>query len=160
MMDANTATGNGNGVTKRINQLMGPVLFLLALTMPFLGPMQARIGFGILFWMVYWWVTVAVDIKITCLVPLFVVAFYQYMPVQKVMEAYAHKHAFLIIGASLVTAAWARWGFAKRMALNGDGEHFVSLDKVILTMRDTGRDMMTKYKETAQGGLAVNVTEC
>jgi sodium-dependent dicarboxylate transporter 2/3/5 len=117
MMDENTTTANGNGVTKRINQLMGPVLFLLALALPFLGPPQARIGFGILFWMVYWWVTVAVDIKITCLVPLFVVAFYQYMPVQKVMEAYAHRHAFLIIGASLVTASWARWGFAKRMAL-------------------------------------------
>jgi L-serine dehydratase len=49
---------------------------------------------------------------------------------------------------------------AKRMALNGDGKHFVSLDKVIKTMRDTGRDMKKKYKETARGGLAVNVTEC
>jgi sodium-dependent dicarboxylate transporter 2/3/5 len=102
---------------KKIHQIMGPVLFLVALALPFLGPIQARVGFGILFWMVYWWVTVAVDIKVTCLVPLFVVAFYQYMPVQKVMEAYAHKHAFLIVGASMVTAAWARWGFAKRVAL-------------------------------------------
>jgi L-serine dehydratase len=49
---------------------------------------------------------------------------------------------------------------AKRMALRGDGQHFVSLDKVIKTMRDTGRDMKSKYKETARGGLAVNVTEC
>lgn len=49
---------------------------------------------------------------------------------------------------------------AKRMALSGDGQHFVSLDKVIKTMRDTGKDMKTKYKETARGGLAVNVTEC
>ncbi len=49
---------------------------------------------------------------------------------------------------------------AKRMAMRGDGTHFVSLDKVIKTMRDTGRDMKTKYKETARGGLAVNVTEC
>ncbi len=49
---------------------------------------------------------------------------------------------------------------AKRMAMRGDGKHFVSLDKVIKTMRDTGRDMKTKYKETARGGLAVNVTEC
>ena len=48
---------------------------------------------------------------------------------------------------------------AARMALRGDGEHFVSLDKVIKTMRDTGRDMKTKYKETARGGLAVNVIE-
>ncbi len=49
---------------------------------------------------------------------------------------------------------------AARMALRGDGSHFVSLDKVIKTMRDTGADMKTKYKETARGGLAVNVIEC
>ena len=49
---------------------------------------------------------------------------------------------------------------AARMALRGDGRHFVSLDKVIKTMRETGADMKTKYKETARGGLAVNVIEC
>ena len=49
---------------------------------------------------------------------------------------------------------------AARMALRGDGQHFVSLDKVIKTMRDTGADMKTKYKETSRGGLAVNVIEC
>ncbi len=49
---------------------------------------------------------------------------------------------------------------ASRMALRGDGQHTVSLDKVIKTMRDTGRDMQDKYKETSRGGLAVNVIEC
>ena len=56
---------------------------------------------------------------------------------------------------------------ASRLALRGSGRHFVSLDKVIQTMRDTGRDMQEKYKETSRGGLAthviqvpVNVTEC
>jgi L-serine dehydratase len=49
---------------------------------------------------------------------------------------------------------------ASRMALRGDGKHRVSLDKVIKTMRDTGRDMQDKYKETSRGGLAVNVIEC
>jgi L-serine dehydratase len=49
---------------------------------------------------------------------------------------------------------------AARMALAGDGTHYVSLDQVIKTMRDTGADMQTKYKETARGGLAVNVVEC
>ena len=49
---------------------------------------------------------------------------------------------------------------AARMALRGDGSHHVSLDKVIKTMRETGADMMTKYKETARGGLAVNIVEC
>ncbi|MEO0576144.1 MAG: L-serine ammonia-lyase [Pseudomonadota bacterium] len=46
---------------------------------------------------------------------------------------------------------------ASRLAMRGDGEHMVSLDKVIETMRDTGRDMLDKYKETARGGLAANV---
>ena len=49
---------------------------------------------------------------------------------------------------------------AARMALNGDGSHYVSLDKVIRTMLETGRDMQSKYKETSQGGLAVNIVEC
>jgi len=49
---------------------------------------------------------------------------------------------------------------AARMALQGDGQHVVSLDKVIKTMRETGADMKTKYKETARGGLAVNIVEC
>lgn len=49
---------------------------------------------------------------------------------------------------------------AARIALRGTGEHIVSLDKVIKTMRETGADMKIKYKETARGGLAVNVIEC
>ena len=49
---------------------------------------------------------------------------------------------------------------ASRMAMRGDGKHKVSLDKVIKTMRDTGRDMQDKYKETSRGGLAGNVIEC
>jgi len=47
-----------------------------------------------------------------------------------------------------------------RMALRGDGTHYVSLDKVIKTMSETGADMKTKYKETSRGGLAVNIVEC
>ncbi len=50
---------------------------------------------------------------------------------------------------------------AARLSLRGDGRSsVVSLDKAIKTMRDTGRDMKVKYKETARGGLAVNVIEC
>ncbi|BDZ39468.1 L-serine ammonia-lyase, iron-sulfur-dependent, subunit alpha [Microbacterium suwonense] len=49
---------------------------------------------------------------------------------------------------------------ATRLALRGDGQHYVSLDAVVETMRQTGADMSTKYKETSEGGLAVNVIEC
>ncbi|MDG2375699.1 MAG: L-serine ammonia-lyase, iron-sulfur-dependent, subunit alpha [Woeseiaceae bacterium] len=48
---------------------------------------------------------------------------------------------------------------ASRLAMRGDGEHFVSLDKVIQTMRETGLDMQDKYKETSRSGLATNVIE-
>ena len=49
---------------------------------------------------------------------------------------------------------------AARMAMRGTGVHKVSLDRVIRTMRETGADMKTKYKETSRGGLAINVIEC
>jgi L-serine dehydratase len=49
---------------------------------------------------------------------------------------------------------------AARMAMRGDGSHYVSLDSVIKTMMQTGADMKTKYKETSRGGLAVNIVEC
>ncbi len=49
---------------------------------------------------------------------------------------------------------------AARMALNEDGKHYVSLDSVIKTMYDTGKDMQNKYKETSKGGLAVHYVEC
>ena len=98
--------------------LGGPALLLVALALPCFGPLNARFAFGILFWMVWWWVTTVVDIKLTCLVPIFVACFYGYMPLTKVMEAYVHKEAVLIFGATAITAAWVRWGFARRLALN------------------------------------------
>ena len=49
---------------------------------------------------------------------------------------------------------------AARMAIRGDGAHHVTLDQAIKTMRETGADMKDKYKETARGGLALNVVEC
>ena len=102
--------------------LAGPALFLIALALPILGPLSARFGFGILFWMIYWWVTTPVDIKATCLVPILVAAAYPFMPLDKVVGAYVDKDMLLIIGMSMMTAAWARWGFARRIGL-----HFLSL---------------------------------
>ncbi len=49
---------------------------------------------------------------------------------------------------------------AARMAMSGDGAHAVSLDQAILTMRDTGRDMQARYKETSLGGLALTLIQC
>ena len=49
---------------------------------------------------------------------------------------------------------------AARIALYGSGHHVVSLDQVMATMKETGHDMSARYKETSQGGLAINITEC
>lgn len=97
---------------------MGPALLAITACTPFFGPVEARFGFGILFWMVWWWITAIVDIKVTCLVPIFVVCLYEYMPLGKLLEAYVHREAVLIFGATAITAGWVRWGFSKRLALN------------------------------------------
>ena len=59
-----------------------------------------------------------VDIKLTCLVPIFVACIYSYMPLGQVLQAYVHREAVLIFGATAITCAWVRWGFARRLALN------------------------------------------
>ena len=105
-----------------VHILAGPALFFVSLALPLLGPLSARFGFGILLWMIYWWVSVPVDIKATCLVPILVAAAYPFMPLDKVVASYADKEMLLIIGMSMMTAAWARWGFARRIGL-----HFLSL---------------------------------
>ena len=102
--------------------LAGPAIFFVSLALPLLGPLNARFGFGILFWMIYWWVTTPVDIKTTCFVPIVVAAAYPFMPIDKVLQAYVDKDMLLIVGMSMMTAAWARWGFARRIGL-----HFLSL---------------------------------
>lgn len=107
-----------NNMRRILLILLGPALLGLALCLPIFGPINARFGFGILFWMVCWWITTVVDIKLTCLVPIFVACIYSYMPLGKVLEAYVHREAALIFGATAITAAWVRWGFAKRLALN------------------------------------------
>jgi sodium-dependent dicarboxylate transporter 2/3/5 len=100
-----------------LHYIAGPTIFLIVLMLPVFGPPNARIGFGILFWMIYWWVTPAVDIKVTCLVPVLVAAVYPFLPIDRVLQAYMDKDLLLIIGMSMMTAAWARWGFARRIGL-------------------------------------------
>ncbi|MTI84478.1 MAG: SLC13 family permease [Firmicutes bacterium] len=102
---------------KLLKILVGPLLLVVALMLPIFGPMEARLGFGIMFWMVYWWITAVVDIKLTCLVPIIVVMFYPFIGREEVLQLYMHKHLSLIVGASMLTAAWIHWGLAKRLGL-------------------------------------------
>ena len=106
--------------TRQLPKIMiGPLLLLIALMLPIFGEsITARLGFGILFWMVYWWVTAVVDMKITCLVPIIVVAFYPFIPREDALKLYMHRDLYLIVGASLITSAWIRWDLARRISLN------------------------------------------
>lgn len=129
---------------------MGPALLLLAINIPLFGPMQARFGFGILFWMVCWWVTAVVDIKITCLVPIFVVCVYEYMPLGKVLGCYVHREAALIFGATAITAAWVRWGFAHRLALT-----FLSRFKGNVRIQTAGWFLLCAFTSFVVGNTTV-----
>lgn len=110
-------TSENISTDKYLRIAVGPLLFLVALLLPIFGPTEARIGFGILFWMVYWWVTDAIDMKITCLVPFIVVAFYPFVGREDILKMYMHRDLFLIIGASLIVCAWVKWDLARRVAL-------------------------------------------
>ena len=89
----------------------------------------------------------------------------RYIESPKLREAFSF-HTLLVGGNPFdTTSIYAMIHYLERewgvwYALGGTGAHFVPLDKVIRTMLDTGRDMQSKYKETAQGGLAVNVVNC
>lgn len=120
--------------------LLRPLLLLIALPIPDFGPMDARFGFGIQFWMVCCWITAIVDIKVTCLVLTFAACIYEFMLLGKVLEAYVPHEAALILGATAIIAAWNRWGFARRLALN-----FLMLDVGILM------DFMKTNRETFGG---------
>ncbi|WP_238442373.1 SLC13 family permease [Desulfofalx alkaliphila] len=96
---------------------IGPLLLFIALALPFLGDMEARLGFGILFWMIYWWVSGVVDMKLTCFVPIIVVAFYPFVDRETVLKLYMHRDLFLIAGTALITASWVRWDLARRISL-------------------------------------------
>src|SRR5713226_5501975 len=112
-----TALTETTNAGRLLRVLAGPSILLITLTIPFFGPLPARFGFGILFWMVYWWVEGTVYITVPCLVPLLVVAVYPFMPVDRTLQLYVHPLMLLIVGTCMITAGWARWGFGKRMAL-------------------------------------------
>ncbi len=117
-MTTAVTSGGATSLARRILPVLaGPAILLITLAIPAFGPLPARFGFGILFWMVYWWIEGTVDIKVTCLVPLLVAAVYPFMPVDKALQLYVHPLMLLIVGTCMITAGWARWGFAKRMAL-------------------------------------------
>lgn len=81
----------------------GPVLFLAVLMVPAFGPLQARVGFGILFWLGYYWVSGAVPLRHTIWVPLLAVALVPVIPLNKVVQAYVDKFILLIVATGFIS---------------------------------------------------------
>lgn len=107
-------SGLGNGIKIAI----GPILYFIALSLPFLGPLQARVGFGILFWLAYYWVSGAIPINYTIIVPILGACLVPVLPLGQVVSAYVDKLILLIVATGFISAAWIRWGLARRLALN------------------------------------------
>lgn len=101
-----------------LHLLAGPALFAAVVLLGG-GAMEypVRCGLGLLLWMSWWWVTTPVDLAVTGFLPLAVAALFNFVPVPRVLAAYAQDLIILLLGANLLTTAWARWGIDRRIAL-------------------------------------------
>ncbi|HEY5617741.1 MAG TPA: SLC13 family permease [Vicinamibacterales bacterium] len=101
-----------------LHLIAGPALFA-ALVLLGGGAMAypVRCALGLLLWMAWWWVTTPVDLAVTGFLPLAVAALFNFVPVPQVLAAYAQDLIILLLGANLLTTAWARWGIDRRIAL-------------------------------------------
>ncbi|MGH9255575.1 MAG: SLC13 family permease [Vicinamibacterales bacterium] len=101
-----------------LHLIAGPALFA-ALVLLGGGAMAypVRCALGLLLWMAWWWVTEPVDLAVTGFLPLAVAALFNFVPVPQVLGAYAQDLIILLLGANLLTTAWARWGIDRRIAL-------------------------------------------
>jgi solute carrier family 13 (sodium-dependent dicarboxylate transporter), member 2/3/5 len=96
----------------------GPLAFLVLATLPVTSPSYGvRCGLGLLLWLASWWLTRPVHLAVTGLLPLAVVALFGFVPVGDVLPSYADELIILLVGANILTTAWARWGLDRRIAL-------------------------------------------
>ena len=101
-----------------VHLVVGPALFA-ALVLLGGGVMAypVRCAIGLLLWMSWWWVTLPVDLAVTGFLPLAVAAVFGFVPLAPVLGAYSQDLIILLLGANLLTTAWARWGIDRRIAL-------------------------------------------
>ena len=96
----------------------GPLMFLALSFLPVVSPpYAARCGLGLLLWMAAWWLARPVHLAVTGLLPLAVVALFGFVPVGEILPSYADELIILLVGANILTTAWARWGLDRRVAL-------------------------------------------
>jgi sodium-dependent dicarboxylate transporter 2/3/5 len=96
----------------------GPLMFCVLAFLPVATPpYAARCGLGLLLWMAFWWLARPVHLAVTGLLPLGVVALFGFVPVGEILPSYADELIILLLGANILTTAWARWGLDRRVAL-------------------------------------------
>src|SRR5438105_8547690 len=96
----------------------GPLLFCALAFLPVAAPpYPVRCGLGLLLWMSAWWLTRPVHLAVTGLLPLAVVALFGFAGIGDVLPSYADELVILLVGANILTTAWARWGLDRRIAL-------------------------------------------
>lgn len=101
-----------------LHLVAGPALFAVIVALGGGGmTYPVRCAIGLLVWMSWWWVTLPVDLAVTGFLPLAVAAIFNFTPLAPVLGAYAQDLIILLLGANLLTTAWARWGIDRRIAL-------------------------------------------
>jgi sodium-dependent dicarboxylate transporter 2/3/5 len=117
-----------------LHLLAGPALFVGVVLLGG-GDYPVRCAIGLLLWMSWWWVTEPVDLAVTGFLPLAVAALFNFVPIASVLSAYAQDLIILLLGANLLTTAWARWGIDRRIALAS----------LMVMGTDTRRQIMTWF---------------
>jgi sodium-dependent dicarboxylate transporter 2/3/5 len=101
-----------------VHVIGGPAAFLLLAATPIAGPTYAiRASIGLLVWMSWWWICEPVHLAVTGLLPLVVLAVFNFLPVANILPAYSEQLVILLLGANILATLWSRWGLDRRIAL-------------------------------------------
>jgi sodium-dependent dicarboxylate transporter 2/3/5 len=104
------------GIT--LHTLGGPAVFLLLVLLPLPSvPFPVRASLGLLVWMSWWWIAQPVHLAVTGLLPLVVLALFNFLEVGAILPAYAQQLVILLLGANILATLWKRWGLDRRIAL-------------------------------------------
>ena len=117
---ANAAGGRPRSVDGRrsLHVVAGPAAFLLMLLVPIESvSFEIRCSIGLLVWMSWWWITRPVHLAVTGFLPLVVVSVFDFVPVARILPAYATELIILLLSANILTTAWTKWGLDRRIAL-------------------------------------------
>ena len=105
---------------KKLFQILaGPIAFALMMLIPFGGlDTTARGAIGLLLWMLLWWIMQPVAPAVTALLPILIVQLFKIAETKSVLATYFNATVVLLLSANIITLAWTKWGFDRRLALN------------------------------------------